>query len=251
MFDSSIILSFPLFFLQSLTSPRKILNTPNRLSPRSAASTPKRSPAVGRKSKLSSPVIGTPDEKPKPQNGLVRRDSFHDIGSDSEMDDPFFNFDSEEMDDEELYAESLLEELKKQQVRRGTNEIINSWLVWRMRESFLFLLHFWDHSKIKLKQNPPGLFWTLIWNLLFEAWRVVPAHNSVVIFSLTFPRKWITSSYNSSRQKRRQEYDWIKPSTNLNTKCRISRRWVTLPRRLIFIQYYRRTLLNPPAKTEE
>lgn len=42
------------------------------------------------------------------------------------MDDPFFNFDSEEMDDEELYAESLLEELKKQQVRRGTNEIINS-----------------------------------------------------------------------------------------------------------------------------
>ena len=115
-----------MFFLQSLTSPRKILNTPNRLSPRSAASTPKRSPAVGRKSKLSSPVIGTPDEKPKPQNGLVRRDSFHDIGSDSEMDDPFFNFDSEEMDDEELYAESLLEELKKQQVRRGTNEIINS-----------------------------------------------------------------------------------------------------------------------------
>lgn len=101
--------------IKSLTSPRKILNTPNRLSPRSAASTPKRSPAVGRKSKLSSPVIGTPDEKPKPQNGLVRRDSFHDIGSDSEMDDPFFNFDSEEMDDEELYAESLLEELKKQQ----------------------------------------------------------------------------------------------------------------------------------------
>ena len=167
------------------------------------------------------------------------------------MDDPFFNFDSEEMDDEELYAESLLEELKKQQVRRGTNEIINSWLVWRMRESFLFLLHFWDHSKIKLKQNPPGLFWTLIWNLLFEAWRVVPAHNSVVIFSLTFPRKWITSSYNSSRQKRRQEFDWIKPSTNLNTKCRISRRWVTLPRRLIFIQYYRRTLLNPPARIKK
>lgn len=32
------------------------------------------------------------------------------------MDEPFFNFDSEEMDDEELYCESLLEELKKQQV---------------------------------------------------------------------------------------------------------------------------------------
>ena len=32
------------------------------------------------------------------------------------MDEPFFNFDSEEMDDEELYSESLLEELKKQQV---------------------------------------------------------------------------------------------------------------------------------------
>ena len=32
------------------------------------------------------------------------------------MDEPFFNFDSEDMDDEELYSESLLEELKKQQV---------------------------------------------------------------------------------------------------------------------------------------
>ena len=32
------------------------------------------------------------------------------------MDEPFFNFDSEEMDDEELYSESLLEELRKQQV---------------------------------------------------------------------------------------------------------------------------------------
>ena len=32
------------------------------------------------------------------------------------MDEPFFNFDSEDMDDEELYCESLLEELKKQQV---------------------------------------------------------------------------------------------------------------------------------------
>ena len=64
-------------------------------------------------------MIATPDEKPKAQNGLIRRDSFHDIGSDSEMDDPFFNFDSEEMDDEELYTESLLEELKKQQVNKG------------------------------------------------------------------------------------------------------------------------------------
>ena len=34
------------------------------------------------------------------------------------MDEPFFNFDSEEMDDEELYCESLLEELKRQQVWR-------------------------------------------------------------------------------------------------------------------------------------
>ncbi|XP_020614830.1 kinesin-like protein KIF15 isoform X3 [Orbicella faveolata] len=101
--------------IKSLTSPRKVLLTSNRLSPRSAASTPKRSPANNRKSKLASPVIGTPDEKPKQPNGLIRRDSFHDIGSDSEMDEPFFNFDSEEMDDEELYSESLLEELKKQQ----------------------------------------------------------------------------------------------------------------------------------------
>lgn len=101
---------------QSLTSPRKLLLSSNRLSPRSAASTPKRSPATNRKSKLATPVIGTPGEKPKQPNGLIRRDSFHDIGSDSEMDEPFFNFDSEEMDDEELYSESLLEELKKQQV---------------------------------------------------------------------------------------------------------------------------------------
>ena len=69
-------------------------------------------------------MIGAPDEKPKPPNGLIRRDSFHDIGSDSEMDEPFFNFDSDEMDDEELYAESLLEELKKQQVRKGRKKII-------------------------------------------------------------------------------------------------------------------------------
>lgn len=105
-----------MLFFQSLTSPRKLLQT-NRLSPYSAASTPKRSPATNRKSKLtSSPVIGTPDEKPKPPNGLIRRDSYNEIGSDSEMDEPFFNFDSEEMDDEELYCESLLEELKRQQV---------------------------------------------------------------------------------------------------------------------------------------
>ncbi|CAH3020308.1 unnamed protein product, partial [Porites evermanni] len=101
--------------IKSLTSPRKLLQ-PNRLSPLTAASTPKRSPANSRKSKLtSSPVIGTPDEKPKPPNGLIRRDSYHDVGSDSDTDEPFFNFDSEEMDDEELYCESLLEELKKQQ----------------------------------------------------------------------------------------------------------------------------------------
>ena len=106
-----------MFSLQSLTSPRKLLQ-PNRLSPLTAASTPKRSPANSRKSKLTStPVIGTPDEKPKPPNGLIRRDSYHDVGSDSDTDEPFFNFDSEEMDDEELYCESLLEELKKQQVK--------------------------------------------------------------------------------------------------------------------------------------
>lgn len=63
-------------------------------------------------------MIGTPDELQRPPNGLIRRDSYNDIASDSEMDEPFFNFDSEEMDDEELYCESLLEELKKQQVWR-------------------------------------------------------------------------------------------------------------------------------------
>ena len=105
-----------MFFLQSLTSPRKLIQ-PNRLSPHTATSTPKRTPATSRISKLaSSPVIGTPDEKPKPPNGLIRRDSYHDLGSDSDTDEPFFNFDSEDMDDEELYCESLLEELKKQQV---------------------------------------------------------------------------------------------------------------------------------------
>lgn len=103
--------------IKSLTSPRKLIQ-PNRLSPHTAASTPKRSPASIRRSKLassSSPVIGTPDEKPKPPNGLIRRDSYEQVGSDSEMDEPFFNFDSEEMDDEELYCESLLDELKRQQ----------------------------------------------------------------------------------------------------------------------------------------
>lgn len=105
-------------FSQSLASPRKLIQ-PNRLSPHTAASTPKRSPASIRRSKLassSSPVIGTPDEKPKPPNGLIRRDSYEQGGSDSEMDEPFFNFDSEDMDDEELYCESLLDELKRQQV---------------------------------------------------------------------------------------------------------------------------------------
>ncbi|XP_068722534.1 kinesin-like protein KIF15 isoform X2 [Montipora capricornis] len=103
--------------IKSLTSPRKLIQ-PNRLSPHTAASTPKRSPATRRRSKLassSSPVIGTPDEKPKPPNGLIRRDSYEQVGSDSEMDEPFFNFDSDEMDDEEFYCESLLEELKRQQ----------------------------------------------------------------------------------------------------------------------------------------
>ena len=114
--DELYILAVCLFSFQSLTSPRKLLLTSNRLSPLSAASTPQRSPASNRKSKLATPVIRTPDEKLKQPNGLIRRDSFHDIGSDSEMDEPFFNFDSEEMDDEELYSESLLEELRKQQV---------------------------------------------------------------------------------------------------------------------------------------
>lgn len=103
--------------IKSLASPRKLIQ-PNRLSPHTAASTPKRSPATRRRSKLassSSPVIGTPDEKPKPPNGLIRRDSYEQVGSDSEMDEPFFNFDSDEMDDEEFYCESLLEELKRQQ----------------------------------------------------------------------------------------------------------------------------------------
>lgn len=124
--------------IKSLTSPRKLLQ-PNRLSPHTATSTPKRSPATSRKSKLaSSPVIGTPDEKPKPPNGLIRRDSYNDIGSDSEMDEPFFNFDSEEMDDEELYCESLLEELKKQQ------EINNAQLQQLQTE---------EATRIRLNQN--------------------------------------------------------------------------------------------------
>lgn len=44
---------------------------------------------------------------------MIRRDSFYDIGLDSEMDELFFNFDLEEMDDEEFYSELFLEEFKK------------------------------------------------------------------------------------------------------------------------------------------
>ena len=47
---------------------------------------------------------------------MFRRDSFNDSGSDSEFDEPFFNFDSEECDAEEQYAEALRDELKKLQV---------------------------------------------------------------------------------------------------------------------------------------
>ena len=57
-------------------------------------------------------MINIADEKPP--NGLIRRDSFND--SDSEFDEPFFNFDSEEIDAEERYSEALMDELKKLQV---------------------------------------------------------------------------------------------------------------------------------------
>lgn len=52
----------------------------------------------------------------KPPNGVFRKDSFNESGSDSEFDEPFFNFDSEEYDAEEQYAEALRDELKKLQV---------------------------------------------------------------------------------------------------------------------------------------
>ncbi|KAK3746376.1 hypothetical protein QZH41_018195 [Actinostola sp. cb2023] len=100
--------------IKTLTSPRKSLTTPNRLA-LSAASTPNR----GDKGKLSisklvnSPVIDLADEKPP--NGLFRRDSFHDSGSDSEFDEPFFNFEDDQNDAEELYADALMDELKKLQ----------------------------------------------------------------------------------------------------------------------------------------
>lgn len=101
-------------FLQTLTSPRKSL-TPNRLGLHNAASTPQRVD----KNKLtvnnfSSPVIDLADEKPP--NGMFRRDSFHDSGSDTEFDEPFFNFEDESNDAEELYADALMDELKKLQV---------------------------------------------------------------------------------------------------------------------------------------
>lgn len=47
------------------------------------------------------------------------------------MDEPFFNFDSEEMDDEELYCESLLEELKKQQVWRENDSWGDCYIRWK------------------------------------------------------------------------------------------------------------------------
>lgn len=49
------------------------------------------------------------------------------------MDEPFFNFDSEEMDDEELYCESLLEELKKQQVRRENDSWEDCYFRWNFQ----------------------------------------------------------------------------------------------------------------------
>ena len=43
-----------------------------------------------------------------------RRDSYHDL-NDPELEEQFFNFASENPDDEEIYTESLMEELKKVQ----------------------------------------------------------------------------------------------------------------------------------------
>ena len=51
-----------------------------------------------------------------PPNGVLRdrRDSYHDL-NDPDLDDQFFKFDSESPDDEEIYAETLMEEVKKLQ----------------------------------------------------------------------------------------------------------------------------------------
>ncbi|XP_031571962.1 kinesin-like protein KIF15 isoform X2 [Actinia tenebrosa] len=106
--------------IKTLTSPKKSF-TPNRLTPHSAASTPKRSSKKSlNKLVVNSPVIDLADEKPP--NGLFRRDSFHDSGSDGEFDEPFFNFDDDQMDAEELYSETLMDELKK--LQEMNNELL-------------------------------------------------------------------------------------------------------------------------------
>lgn len=152
------------------------------------------------------------------------------------MDEPFFNFDSEEMDDEELYCESLLEELKKQQV--CCEDIINNTLLlmkllglcykklyenrltkqWEPRfqnimlfSYFVVMLSFITYLKLILCTK------TQIFQL---------SANVLLVLLLIFVRKWTIFSYNSFKQKRLQEYDWTKQSTNLNTKYNILQRLV-------------------------
>ena len=95
-----------------MATPKKM--TPNKLN------TPKGTPIRGLNrtppsGRLNSPIINLSDEKP-PMSMLKRKDSFNDSGSDSEFDEPLFNFDSDSKDAEELYAEALTDELKKLQV---------------------------------------------------------------------------------------------------------------------------------------
>lgn len=103
---------------QTLTTPRKV-HTPNRLVTRGTSSTPKRGSPSNLRHRPHR-KLNTPDNSfivdEKPPNGVFRKDSFNDSGSDSELDEPFFNFDSEECDAEEQYAEALRDELKKLQV---------------------------------------------------------------------------------------------------------------------------------------
>ncbi|XP_048576584.1 kinesin-like protein KIF15 isoform X2 [Nematostella vectensis] len=100
--------------IKTLTSPRKSPNS-KRLTPQSAAKSKRGNPLTPRGNdinRLNSPVISLDEEKPP--SWLKRRDSFHDT-SDSEFDEPFFDFEGDDMDAEEIYSEALMDELKKLQ----------------------------------------------------------------------------------------------------------------------------------------
>ena len=55
---------------------------------------------------------------PKQNGPFSRQDSLNDMDDEDEEENPFFDFQSESKDAEELYSEALLDELKQLQVNR-------------------------------------------------------------------------------------------------------------------------------------